>query len=87
MKLFILGGTGNSGVGRELSQWFLERFTEQKLLVFDLGDTEVRYNRRAEGGCGSREKVPSGDFMASVGTRRVGHDLVLSKNPPRARWP
>lgn len=49
-QLAPFGGTGNSGVGRELSQWFLERFTEQKLLVFDLGDTEVRYNRRAEGG-------------------------------------
>lgn len=49
-QLAPFGGTGNSGVGRELSQWFLERFTEQKLLVFDLGDTDVRYNRRAEGG-------------------------------------
>jgi acyl-CoA reductase-like NAD-dependent aldehyde dehydrogenase len=49
-QLAPFGGTGNSGVGRELSQWFLECFTEQKLLVFDLGDTDVRYNRRAEGG-------------------------------------
>lgn len=49
-QLAPFGGTGDSGVGRELSQWFLERFTEQKLLVFDLGDTDVRYDRRAEGG-------------------------------------
>jgi succinate-semialdehyde dehydrogenase / glutarate-semialdehyde dehydrogenase len=31
-----------------LSQWFLETFTERKLLVFDLGAES--YNRRAEGG-------------------------------------
>jgi succinate-semialdehyde dehydrogenase/glutarate-semialdehyde dehydrogenase len=49
-QLAPFGGTGDSGVGRELSQWFLERFTQQKLLVFDLGDTDIRYNRRAEGG-------------------------------------
>ncbi len=49
-QLAPFGGTGDSGVGRELSQWFLERFTEQKLLVFDLGDTDIRYDRRAEGG-------------------------------------
>lgn len=49
-QLAPFGGTGDSGVGRELSQWFLERFTEQKLLVFDLGDTDVHYDRRAEGG-------------------------------------
>ena len=39
-----------SGVGRELSQWVLEHFTERKLLVFDLGGN-LRYDRRAEGGC------------------------------------
>lgn len=44
------GGAGRSGVGRELSQWFLERFTEPKLLVFELGDSEIKYDRRAEGG-------------------------------------
>ena len=49
-QLAPFGATGDSGFGRELSQWFLERFTEQKLLVFDLVDTDVRYDRRAEGG-------------------------------------
>ena len=48
-QLAPFGGTGLSGVGRELSQWFLETFTERKLLVFDLGG-DIRYNRRAEGG-------------------------------------
>ena len=48
-QLAPFGGTGNSGVGRELSQWFLQTFTEPKLLVFDLGG-DVKYNRRAEGG-------------------------------------
>ena len=47
-QLAPFGGAGLSGVGRELSQWFLETFTEKKLLVFDLGGE--RYNRRAEGG-------------------------------------
>ena len=47
-QLAPFGGAGQSGVGRELSQWFLETFTEKKLLVFDLGGD--RYNRRAEGG-------------------------------------
>jgi succinate-semialdehyde dehydrogenase/glutarate-semialdehyde dehydrogenase len=47
-QLAPFGGTGQSGVGRELSQWFLETFTERKLLVFDLGGES--YNRRAEGG-------------------------------------
>jgi succinate-semialdehyde dehydrogenase/glutarate-semialdehyde dehydrogenase len=49
-QLAPFGGTGKSGVGRELSQWFLESFTERKLLVFDLGNSDVKYNRRAEGG-------------------------------------
>jgi acyl-CoA reductase-like NAD-dependent aldehyde dehydrogenase len=49
-QLAPFGGTGQSGVGRELSQWFLQTFTESKLLVFDLGDSEVKYDRRAEGG-------------------------------------
>ena len=48
-QLAPFGGAGQSGVGRELSQWFLETFTERKLLVFDLGG-EKTYNRRAEGG-------------------------------------
>ena len=48
-QLAPFGGAGKSGVGRELSQWFLDKFTEPKLLVFDLGDAE-RYDRRAEGG-------------------------------------
>ncbi|KUN80499.1 aldehyde dehydrogenase family protein [Streptomyces griseoruber] len=49
-QLAPFGGTGKSGVGRELSGWFLDTFTEAKLLVFDLGDGELRYDRRAEGG-------------------------------------
>lgn len=49
-QLAPFGGTGRSGVGRELSQWFLETFTEKKLMVFELGDSEVKYDRRAEGG-------------------------------------
>ena len=49
-QLAPFGGAGRSGVGRELSQWFLQSFTESKLLVFDLGDSELRYDRRAEGG-------------------------------------
>ncbi len=48
-QLAPFGGAGQSGVGRELSQWFLETFTERKLLVFDLGGKD-RYDRRAEGG-------------------------------------
>jgi succinate-semialdehyde dehydrogenase/glutarate-semialdehyde dehydrogenase len=48
-QLAPFGGTGSSGVGRELSQWFLDAFTERKLLVFDLGDAE-HHDRRAEGG-------------------------------------
>lgn len=47
-QLAPFGGTGLSGVGRELSQWFLDTFTEKKLLVFDLGNET--YDRRAEGG-------------------------------------
>lgn len=47
-QLAPFGGAGQSGVGRELSQWFLDTFTEKKLLVFDLGGET--YNRRAEGG-------------------------------------
>ena len=39
---------GNSGVGRELSQWFLDEFTESKLICFDLGGERV--DRRAAGG-------------------------------------
>jgi acyl-CoA reductase-like NAD-dependent aldehyde dehydrogenase len=49
-QLAPFGGANRSGVGRELSQWFLDSFTERKLLVFELGDTEVRHDRRAEGG-------------------------------------
>lgn len=49
-QLAPFGGAGRSGVGRELSQWFLDSFTEKKLLVFELGDTELKYDRRAEGG-------------------------------------
>ena len=48
-QLAPFGGTGNSGVGRELSKWFLDTFTESKLIVFDLGG-EKPQGRRAEGG-------------------------------------
>lgn len=37
-QLAPFGGTGHSGVGRELSGWFLDTFTESKLLNIDLGD-------------------------------------------------
>ncbi len=37
-QLAPFGGAKKSGVGRELSQWFLDAFTEPKLLTFDLGD-------------------------------------------------
>ena len=36
-QLAPFGGAGKSGVGRELSQWFLDSFTEAKLISFDLG--------------------------------------------------
>ncbi len=49
-QLAPFGGAGRSGVGRELSQWFLDAFTEAKLIVFDLGDSETKNDRRAEGG-------------------------------------
>lgn len=48
-QLAPFGGTGDSGVGRELSKWFLDTFTESKLIVFDLGG-ENPGGRRAEGG-------------------------------------
>lgn len=37
-QLAPFGGSRKSGVGRELSHWFMEAFTEPKLLNFDLGD-------------------------------------------------
>jgi succinate-semialdehyde dehydrogenase/glutarate-semialdehyde dehydrogenase len=37
-QLAPFGGAGKSGVGRELSQWFLDTFTEPKLLAIDLND-------------------------------------------------
>lgn len=49
-QLAPFGGANSSGVGRELSGWFLETFTERKLLVFDLGDSDQKYDRRGEGG-------------------------------------
>jgi succinate-semialdehyde dehydrogenase/glutarate-semialdehyde dehydrogenase len=50
-QLAPFGGTGNSGVGRELSKWFMDTFTESKLLVFDLGDRARVHGRpKAEGG-------------------------------------
>ena len=48
-QLAPFGGSGSSGVGRELSVWFLETFTERKLLVFELGDAE-HHDRRSQGG-------------------------------------
>ncbi len=48
-QLAPFGGSGSSGVGRELSGWFLETFTERKLLVFELGDAE-HHDRRSQGG-------------------------------------
>ncbi|MFL1526269.1 aldehyde dehydrogenase family protein [Pseudomonas sp. O230] len=47
-QLAPFGGAGKSGVGRELSHWFLDSFTEPKLIVFDLGGPED--DRRIEGG-------------------------------------
>ena len=47
-QLAPFGGTGKSGVGRELSQWFLDSFTEAKLISFDLGGE--RGSRRIAGG-------------------------------------
>jgi succinate-semialdehyde dehydrogenase / glutarate-semialdehyde dehydrogenase len=47
-QLAPFGGAGKSGVGRELSQWFLDSFTEKKLISFDLGGP--RADRRVEGG-------------------------------------
>ncbi|MGA9860338.1 MAG: aldehyde dehydrogenase family protein [Solirubrobacteraceae bacterium] len=44
-QLAPFGGTGHSGVGRELSGWFLDTFTESKLLNIDLGD-RVKGDRR-----------------------------------------
>lgn len=37
-QLAPFGGAKQSGVGRELSTWALDAFSEPKLLVFDLGD-------------------------------------------------
>ncbi|MEM1396758.1 MAG: aldehyde dehydrogenase family protein [Pseudomonadota bacterium] len=47
-QLAPFGGAGRSGVGRELSSWFFESFTEQKLINFDLGGPKS--DRRIEGG-------------------------------------
>ena len=47
-QLAPFGGSGKSGVGRELSQWFLDSFTEAKLISFDLGGE--RGSRRIAGG-------------------------------------
>jgi len=46
-QLAPFGGAGRSGVGRELSQWFLDAFTEAKLISFDLGGE--RGSRRVSG--------------------------------------
>jgi succinate-semialdehyde dehydrogenase / glutarate-semialdehyde dehydrogenase len=47
-QLAPFGGAGKSGVGRELSQWFLDSFTERKLISFDLGGPKA--DRRVAGG-------------------------------------
>ena len=47
-QLAPFGGAGKSGVGRELSAWFLDSFTEKKLISFDLGGE--RGSRRIAGG-------------------------------------
>ena len=47
-QLAPFGGAGKSGVGRELSKWFLDTFTEAKLICFDLGGE--RADRRVAGG-------------------------------------
>jgi len=47
-QLAPFGGAGRSGVRRELSQWFLDAFTEAKLISFDLGGE--RGSRRVAGG-------------------------------------
>ncbi len=47
-QLAPFGGAGKSGVGRELSAWFLDAFTEKKLISFDLGGE--RGSRRIAGG-------------------------------------
>ncbi len=44
-QLAPFGGAKASGRGRELSQWFLDTFTEPKLLNFDLND-EAKGDRR-----------------------------------------
>ncbi|HET9094210.1 MAG TPA: aldehyde dehydrogenase family protein [Solirubrobacteraceae bacterium] len=55
-QLAPFGGTGHSGVGRELSGWFLDTFTESKLLNIDLGDRpkgDRRVMREADAGGGA----------------------------------
>jgi succinate-semialdehyde dehydrogenase/glutarate-semialdehyde dehydrogenase len=47
-QLAPFGGAGRSGVGRELSHWFMESFTEKKLITFDLGGPKS--DRRIAGG-------------------------------------
>ena len=47
-QLAPFGGAGKSGVGRELSAWFLDSFTEKKLISFDLGGEQG--SRKIAGG-------------------------------------
>lgn len=49
-QLAPFGGAGNSGVGRELSKWFMDTFTESKLIVFDLGGPRPKGRPKAAGG-------------------------------------
>ena len=48
-QLAPFGGAKKSGIGRELSHWFLQTFTESKLLVFDIGDKSASADRRGTG--------------------------------------
>ena len=48
-QLAPFGGAKKSGIGRELSHWFLDTFTESKLLVFDIGDKSGTADRRGTG--------------------------------------
>lgn len=55
-QLAPFGGTGKSGVGRELSQWFLDTFTETKLLNIDLND-QPKGDRRVMRDAGEEQSL------------------------------
>jgi len=58
-QLAPFGGTGHSGVGRELSGWFLDTFTESKLLNIDLGDRPKGDRRVMRDGDGDTSLDPA----------------------------